>query len=363
MCYMNKALNDKRVIGIIILTILTGLMISINWLRSKNNECIGKGTSDKSNALKNLEFPTAYNTSEITHTSLINFPNRWHGYKYWLAATPYPKGDSSKENPHIFASNNLIDWSTPKGLTNPLDEIDTKKTPKNYNSDTHLIYNESKQRLELFWRYVDKLNNKIIIYYITSKNGVDWTDKQVSYSGVFKKTDMLSPAIIKEKDIYMLWYVDDDFKINYRKSKDLKKWSNPTIVDISFENSKLVSWHIDIAKNDGKYEMLISAFEKKSPGRNYKDRTSMSVYYSSSIDNIHWTKAKEIIKPSNNRNKWDGRSLYRSSFIKENNYYFVLYSGISCDGHRGAGLSYGKSLDDLTGLKKNDVSEFKGILK
>lgn len=361
---MKKVLNNKKIISIIIIIIIfVGLIISVTCLYNRTNVCTGKDTSNKSNALKKLDFPTAYNTSEITHTSLINFPNRWHGYKYWLAATPYPKGDSSKENPHIFVSNNLIDWSIPKGLTNPLDEIDTKKTPNNYNSDTHLIYNEKKKHLELFWRYVDKINNTITIYYITSKNGIDWTDKQVSYYGVFKKSDMLSPAIIKEKDIYMLWYVDDDFKINYRESKDLKIWSNPTIVNISFENSKLASWHIDIAKNDGKYEMLISAFERKSLRRNYKDRKNMSLYYSSSFDNINWTKAKVMIKPSNNKTRWDGRSLYRSSFIKENNYYLVLYSGISCDGHRGAGLAYGKSLGDLSGLRKNDASELKDILK
>lgn len=79
-----------------------------------------------------------------------------------MAYTPYPKNNPIKENPFIMASNDLIHWKNRKGLKNPLD-IPKISDKKQYNSDTHLLFNNITKSLEVFWRYVNdkKRNNNI----------------------------------------------------------------------------------------------------------------------------------------------------------------------------------------------------------
>ena len=71
-----------------------------------------------------LNIISSYGDKEAYHPKVIAFKEKWNGYKYWMSFTPYPKGKSAKENPHIVASNDLINWEVPKGLKNPLDEVD-----------------------------------------------------------------------------------------------------------------------------------------------------------------------------------------------------------------------------------------------
>ena len=35
------------------------------------------------------------------HPKVLSFNKLWNGYKYWIAYTPYPHGDETKENPFI----------------------------------------------------------------------------------------------------------------------------------------------------------------------------------------------------------------------------------------------------------------------
>lgn len=73
-----------------------------------------------------------------------------------MVYSPYPFSDDSKENPHIKVSNDLVNWSEPKGFENPL--ADTPSDYENmviYNSDPHIVYNDDKDELECYWRRVD----------------------------------------------------------------------------------------------------------------------------------------------------------------------------------------------------------------
>ena len=94
-----------------------------------------------------------------------------------MAYTPYPKADATKENPCIIVSNDLIHWITPQGMINPLDAPIISNS-LSYNSDTHLLFNEDTQNLEIFWRYVNLSENKAIIYFKKSQNGIIWPEKK-----------------------------------------------------------------------------------------------------------------------------------------------------------------------------------------
>ena len=81
-----------------------------------------------------LKLASAYGDTQATHPSVLHFDEPWNGYTFWIAYSPYPEADDSKENPHILASNDGVNWVLPSGFSNPLDD-----TPENYKF--HVCYN------------------------------------------------------------------------------------------------------------------------------------------------------------------------------------------------------------------------------
>lgn len=99
------------------------------------------------NAEGSLGLVSPYGDSQVTHPKLIDVGAAGlNGYRYWMSYTPYPYGDSSKENPCVAASNDLIEWVTPEGLNQPLD---VPEDNRGYNSDSHLVFDSDSNTLEL----------------------------------------------------------------------------------------------------------------------------------------------------------------------------------------------------------------------
>lgn len=76
----------------------------------------------------------------------------WNGYRYWVSYTPYPQGNDEYENPHIVASNDLINYSEIK-FSQPV--LSNYKNGRCFNSDSEIVYNNDLNRLEIIWRYTD----------------------------------------------------------------------------------------------------------------------------------------------------------------------------------------------------------------
>lgn len=284
-----------------------------------------------------LEDP--YNTNQGYHPKIICFNTFWNGYKYWMAFTPYPKRNFSKENPCINVSNDLKKWICPKGLINPLDIPDN--TNNSYNSDTHLLYNRESNRLELFWRFVDN-RKKIRVYTKYSYDGINWSQKKIFLrSENMKKKDFLSPSIIYENGKYKIWYVFN-YQIYYMEKEKGKKFTKPRRLNIHYKNN-VKSWHIDVYYNNKKkiYELLTVAHSK------WELVYFMSLYYLYSKDNIIWSSPIIILQNSKNKANFDSQGIYRSSLIFQNNKYFVVYSGHSKNHTLGIGLVYGRNIKNL----------------
>ncbi|MHB1414314.1 MAG: hypothetical protein ACYC1C_03610 [Chloroflexota bacterium] len=70
--------------------------------------------------------PTYDGSGECTHPSVVDAAatvgGPWHGYRYWMAFTPYPNNRwrFRLENPSIVASHDGIQWVVPVGVKNPL---------------------------------------------------------------------------------------------------------------------------------------------------------------------------------------------------------------------------------------------------
>ena len=270
-----------------------------------------------------LNMINAYGNNSAFHPSVVNFSEEWNGYKYWMAHTPYPNADDGQENPHIMVSNDLEKWVEPAGFKNPLEPVpENYEHTKVYNSDVELVYNEETKELECWWRFVE--DRKLIIYRKTTKDGVNWSEREVVLESEDRyKRDYISLALVYEDDTYKMWYVDTPYSVYYIESTDLETWTEPIKLNIEYKNPKLQSWHLDVIHNDGLYEMVINAFIEG------KNRRTMSLYYSKSTDNVIWTRAEKILKPSPKDDEWDNKGLYRASLMYEGDKCYMFYSGIS----------------------------------
>lgn len=301
-------------------------------------------------SISKLNIISSYGDSHAFHPKVQNFSKPWNGYKYWMAYTPYPGADQTKENPHIAVSNNKVDWTTPEGMKNPLDPLKPFEDPQNqYNSDTHLVYRADLDTLECYYRQVDNNRNTDTLFKRTTTDGLHWTDRVKVLSTNTGQDGLLSPAIVYEDGKYKMWTVNytSDYPILYRESEDGFIWTSPRIIKIPYENKNLRNWHLDVIHTDNGYEMLISAFFH---GDNH---LQMNLYYSHSNNNIDYSTPTTVLKPSSFPKAWDNRGIYRSCFFKENNNYYVFYSGIGypkgINGSRGVGLTVGPSISDLKG--------------
>lgn len=305
----------------------------------KNSEGIEENNH---NAPYRLELISAYGDNDALHPKVLNFKEKWNGYKYWMVFSPYPRKDDGKENPHIKVSNDLINWEEPKGFKNPLVGKPKGHIPGAiYNSDPHLVYNNDTDTLECYYRYVNDVDDKVILYRLTTKDGVNWTNKEEILVYKRSKKDFLSPAIIYEDGIYKMWSVDKKNTIKYIESRDGYKYTNERVIKLNYPLSNLKPWHLDIIHTEKGYELIVVAYTAKL------DATSMNLYYFNSKDNINYTTGKAILKPSNI--SWDNKGIYRSSMIYEDGIYYLYYTGISKNLDRGIGLSYGKDINNLKG--------------
>ena len=365
-----KRKNNHKKVVIIVLTICLGISIILNIpvvrkkVRRQYRNVMSSVTVDSNdenyNSKYKLNLTSVYGDAEAYHPKILDFNEKWNGYEYWLTYTPYPDSDEQKENPHVVASNDLINWETPQGFQNPLDDV-PGDDHKKYNSDSHLTYNNDLGRLECYWRFVNDEDNSVTIYRMWTKDGVNWAKKEVvAYSENRKQKDYVAPAIIYEDGKYKIWYVDHDLVIMYAEADvDSKNWNDVKKIELEYPK-KLQPWHLDMVKTDKGYEMILMAFE------NWEKRGLASLYHSISIDNENWSKCTEIIKPTTDTNYWDNRGIYRSSMIKKDGVYLVYYSASNIYNIKGIGIMYGKDINNLKKVNidyKNDKEAAKKFAK
>ena len=317
----------------------------MNYYRNKVNSNLNQNyeyTENNHNAPYKLNLNEGKTDIQATHPKVLNFKEKWNGYKYWLVFSPYPYGNDKYENPHLVASNDLINWEIPKGLKNPIEP-----TPKEYkhevvyNSDPHILYNPDTNKMELYFRYVNEAKKEVIIYRKISSDGINWSDKEVILTEDFSKDDFMSPAFIYDNGTYKMWAVGKKLNVRYLESKDGVHYTNEKTIELKYPISGLNTWHLDVIKTDKGYEMITVAHKY------HKDRNSMNLYYFKSKDNNEYERGIIILRPS--LISWDNRGIYRSTFMYEDGTYYVFYAALDTNFVRGVGLSYGENIENLIG--------------
>ncbi|MEE9430500.1 MAG: DUF2341 domain-containing protein [Melioribacteraceae bacterium] len=261
--------------------------------------------------------PTYDGSGQVVHPDIVHISDGWNGYKYWMVLNPYPGADDSFENPCIIVSDDGASWIEPPGISNPL-----APTPDGWNNDPDMLL----------------VNNEMIIYYnesnydgntyvkrMTSTDGISWSSPQTV---VTEPWHLMSPTVLYEDGTYYMWYArspggcggKEQF-VTMRISDDGITWGSEIPVDVPIDGRVL--WHLDIVKYQSEYRMLLASYSKNS-------RCGWtSLFYAESTDKINWSvNPTPIIIPTNSSSAWDNRSIYRSTFLMEDNFLRIWYTAV-----------------------------------
>ena len=291
-----------------------------------------------------LKIPTPYDdgtnwegsTNQTTHPSVIQFDEVWNGYKYWMAFTPYPYADSTKENPSIVASNDGFSWIVPERVNNPI--VPWNNGIVAYNSDTSLFYNANTGEMEMWYRQVQWVpntsNQAEVIFRVKTTDSINWTlPEEMIHSNYANILQYISPSIIYEDNLYKMWAMRD-YSVFYAESTDGIAWS-----DINYAKTNgddFITWHPSVVKIDEKYYLLNNDPEGQ-------------IKYSISTDGINYSSEKILLEPN-----YDTR-LYRATMTTGSLGFYVYYGYITPIQKNTIWMAYGSNLDTL-GMKPQGVN-------
>lgn len=186
-----------------------------------------------------------------------------------------------------------------------------------------------------------------MLFRIVTIDGVRWSDPEMVLESTDRAVaDWVSPSILKKDGTYKMWYVAKR-RVWYIESNDLHGgWTEPAECSLSSQDGTVV-WHQDVIETCDGYEMLSVNYEPISD-----DHKGMSLYHACSEDGIDWTKEAKVLDPGAS-SAWDSGGLYRSTFLRDDDGYRMIYSAFGEDGVRGIGLISFSEFDqaDLVNLR------------
>ena len=284
--------------------------------------------------------------NQATHPSVIQFEKSWNGYKYWMGFTPYPYGDDQKENPSVVASHDGINWVIPENISNPLVPIEVENA---YNSDTHLVYNNTTNELELWYRQVQNATYTETLFRIKTTDAMNWTMPEAMISASSSNyMQLTSPSIVYENGKYKLWF-NRDWEIHYAESLDGKNWSE--VIKINTAGKNVHTWHPNVQKFDDTYYLLNNDNDTNAGVRG-------AIRYSTSTDGINFTEETFILTYSDDGKSYDSAGVYRASMAMGEHGVYLYYGQIS-DSHQWTiGMSIGADLGNLIGLDEETLAGF-----
>ena len=264
------------------------------------------------------------------HPKIIDMGTKWNGYRFWMAYTPLPFYDEAEENPCIACSNDLIEWITPGGNIdlNPLDT--PKATGDYYLSDTHLLYNNKTNKIEVWYRgFVKNVCEKI--YRRVSSDGVTWEERENMFVlDSTNATNLLCPTVIFNGTSYDIWVCERNNSNNANSASGviIKYNSTDGYNWVKEQETNLIGcWHFDIIKTEIGYEML-----------NYNNGYFNKLFYCTSNDGITWENKGDVINIDiTDPFRLEFAEAYRATFLKIKGRYYV-FTGRFSNPNRSANL-------------------------
>ena len=289
------------------------------------------------NARRTMPIPTYDGSGQVTEPSIIVFDSPWHGFRYWMAFSPYPHGNDSHENPSIVASDDGITWQLPPGLVNPL----ALPGPSGYLADATIFHDSDADQLWVYYLEIKPAEKSLRIIKLVSPDGVQWQEQGPSLRVL--PYNALSPTVEKNANGYSMWTVNSgpagcsatSATVEVRTSMDGTEWSGPQRV--SLEQPGYVVWHINVS-------YIVSKQEYWAAVAGYPDGSDCGhtvLFYLKSLDGVNWISYnRAVLKPSAG---WDNAQIYRSHllFDPNSNRLRVWYSARDRSGAWHIGLTEG----------------------
>lgn len=269
-------------------------------------------------AMTYLTTPTYDGSDQTVHPDVYYNPNGWHGYQYWMVMTPFPGSDPALENPSILVSAEGQTWGVPAGLTNPIEPAPAT----GHYADTDILEGLD-GRMWIFFN-----NGSSRVWVKSSADGITWSDKtQILYSA---EEYFLSPAVIVQDSVYVMYYIDLLANPNELKRRTATQpdgtWSAPTIMSVTGTPPDKDLWHLDVVKFDDEYHGFINFCTSETSGG------GSLLYFAGSEDGLDW-KANPVPIIDKAGTGWDNANIYRASaVILDKGYarsYALWYSAMS----------------------------------
>ena len=265
--------------------------------------------------------PTYDGTGHGFHPSVwdAGVGERWNGFRYWMAMTPFHGGDEDLENPCILASHDGFDWQVPPGLTNPLARRGSAPG-FDYNSDTELVFlpeEGTNGTLYCFWRPANRFAAPIdeAWYYATSTDGITWSAQHRAGAWFGVEPSYASPSLVRIGDTEWRAFTNAGVLTSRHPSGP---WSRLA----PYRNVGLARrrwWHHDVELVDGRFWAIIT-------------NGSTEVWPAVSRDGVHWVHgASMLARPP--AHAWEAGGYYRPAFLPhpDGATMNVWYSGYDLD--------------------------------
>ncbi len=229
-------------------------------------------------------------SSMVVHPSVVYAPQKWHGYKYWLACSNYWHAVQDSENPMLFVgdSPDSMHWLEmgADSLQNPIRRV-TDYAPLNsvkptYMSDPKLFLTKDNRlaiinRITYNLAFGDSLyRNGQQLVVMTSADGFHWSDTLSNGRKAFVVCDTgdrasLSPCIVVDTGgRYLLFTASAGRDCNGKGRFDLRRYISTKhdsgytyLGQCSYPKSNWVIWHFDIVPY-GAGDLLMVAMEQDS---------------------------------------------------------------------------------------------------
>ena len=280
--------------------------------------------------------------NQPTHPNVIAFDRPWHGYRYYMAYTPYPYANGCEENPCVAVSNDLIHWVSPRERVNPI--ATSEELACDELKDSHLLYCKVHDRLELW--YLGRLDSTLAeggqLHCLrkVSKDGCSWSNYEVMYS--FTEFNLVSESVLYD-GAYRFWgirHTAEDIGLYYMQSPDGLHWTE--LVKCEVPQAALTDmWHGTVIFQEGKYH-----FVWVGNSGIHRQR----VYYADSSDGIHFSQPHIILE---NDTGWE--YLYRPCPLKAEGQWYCYYGVIRSDGKWLISMSKGPVIQKLRGITADEL--------
>lgn len=187
----------------------------------------------------------------IVHPSLLFFEDGWHGWRYWMAYTPFNNADNALENPSIAVSNDGDTWTVPAGLTNPVIPYPGSGY---YNADPNLFMSPD-GRMCMVWKASMGAAKETRL--TTSRDGVTWSSSVLLFSDSFEN---VSPTVLYDNGVYRMWTVQHhtDPNVMFLRTATAPEgpWSAPVACTITGAPG-VQPWHMDIKRVGQQYHCVM----------------------------------------------------------------------------------------------------------